>query len=105
MPADLRAESATATIARTELADGSWTVVWHSIFRQYLDEAQRTELADGVARLGATATGRARFAYLYLEQARAGGCPVILTTWPGGETQVLGAASPHGIPVRWRPSA
>jgi hypothetical protein len=105
VPADLRAESATATIARTELADGSWTVVWHSIFRQYLDEAQRTELADGVARLGATATGRARFAYLYLEQSRAGGCPVTLTTWPGGETQVLGAASPHGIPVRWRPFA
>lgn len=105
VPADLRAESATATIARTELADGSWTVVWHSIFRQYLDEAQRTELTDGVARLGATATARARFAYLYLEQSRAGGCPVTLTTWPGGETQVLGSASPHGIPVRWRPFA
>lgn len=105
VPADLRAESATATIARTKLADGSWTVVWHSIFRQYLDEAQRTELADGVARLGATATARARFAYLYLEQSRAGGCPVTLTTWPGGESQVLGSASPHGIPVRWRPSA
>jgi hypothetical protein len=105
VPADVRAESATATIARTELADGTWTVVWHSIFRQYLDDAQRTELADGIARLGAAATARARFAYLYLEQSRAGGCPVTLTTWPGGESQVLGSASAHGIPVRWRPSA
>jgi hypothetical protein len=102
VPADLRAESATATMARTTLADGTWTVVWHSIFRQYLDEVQRTELADGVARLGAAATSRARFGYLYLEQSRAGGCPVTLTTWPGGQTQVLGTASPHGIPVRWR---
>jgi hypothetical protein len=103
VPAELRAESATATLARTELADGTWTVLWHSIFRQYLTQEQRAELADGVARLGAAATPQARFAYLYLEQSRAGGCPVTLTAWPGGSTEVLGAASPHGIPVRWRP--
>jgi len=101
VPADLRAESATATMARTELADGTWTVVWHSIFRQYLDEAQRGELAAAVERLGAAATEGARFAYLYLEQSRAGGCPVTLRTWPGAHARVLGAASPHGIPVRW----
>jgi hypothetical protein len=101
VPAELRAESATATLARTELTDGAWTVLWHSIFRQYLTPEQRTELADGVARLGAAATRRARFAHLYLEQSRAGGCPVTLTTWPGGRTEVLGMASPHGIPVRW----
>jgi hypothetical protein len=102
VPADLRAESATATVARTELADGTWTVLWHSIFRQYLNEAQRQELAAGVARLGAAATSTARFAYVYLEQSRAGGCPVVLTTWPGGRREVLGSASPHGIPVRWQ---
>jgi hypothetical protein len=102
VPADLRAESATATMGRTELVPGTWTVLWHSIFRQYLDEAQRAELADGVAALGAAATPQARFAYLYLEQSRAGGCPVMLTTWPGGRQAVLGSATPHGIPVRWR---
>jgi hypothetical protein len=102
VPAELRAEPATVTLAGTELADGAWTVLWHSIFRQYLTQEQRAELADGVARLGAAATPRAPFAYLYLEQSRAGGCPVTLTTWPGGSTEVLGAASPHGIPVRWR---
>jgi hypothetical protein len=101
VPAELRAESATATVARTELVAGTWTVLWHSIFRQYLSEAQRAELADGVARLGSVATPTCRFAYLYLEQSRAGGCPVMLTTWPGGARQVLGVASPHGIPVRW----
>ena len=55
-PADLRRESATATLARTELADGTWTVLWHSILRQYLDQAQRAELAEGAAALGAAAT-------------------------------------------------
>lgn len=102
IPADLRRESATATIARTRLVKGSWTVLWHSIFRQYLDPAQRAELGEGVADLAAAATPSARFAYLYLEQSRAGGCPVTLTTWPGGVKRVLGIAPPHGIPVSWR---
>jgi hypothetical protein len=105
VPANLKNESATRTVASVELVPGTWTVLWHSIFRQYLDEAQRVELADGVAALGAAATRQARFAYLYLEQSRSGGCPVVLTTWPGGQRQVLGTASPHGIPVHWsRPS-
>jgi hypothetical protein len=102
VPADVREESATQTVNRLKLLPGTWTVLWHSIFRQYLDEAQRAELADGVAALGAAATEHARFAYLYLEQSRAGGCPVVLTTWPGEQRQVLGTATPHGIPVQWR---
>ncbi len=100
-PADLRLESASATLARTELADGTWTVLWHSIFRQYLTESQRAELADGVSALGASASPSARFGYVYLEQSRAGGCPVTLTTWPGGQRRILGSAPAHGLPVRW----
>jgi len=102
VPAELRAESASATLARTELVPGTWTVLWHSIFRQYLSDAQRTELASGVAALGATATPSARFAYLYLEQSRAGGCPVTLETWPGGHRRILGSAPAHGLPVHWQ---
>jgi hypothetical protein len=101
VPADLRAESATDTVRRLELAPGTWTVLWHSIVRQYLEAEQRAELADGVAALGAAASSQARFAYLYLEQSRTGECPVVLTTWPGGDRRRLGAATPHGIPVRW----
>jgi hypothetical protein len=102
VPAELRAESASATVTRLKLEPGSWTVLWHSIFRQYLSDVQRAELAAGVAALGATATDSARFAYVYLEQSRAGGCPVTLTTWPGGHRRVLGTAPAHGLPVRWR---
>jgi hypothetical protein len=102
VPADLRKEPASDTLARTKLAAGTWTVLWHSIFRQYLDEAQRAELADGIEALGAAATPSARFAHLYLEQSRAGGCPVTLTTWPGGVRRILGSAPAHGLPVRWQ---
>ena len=101
VPADLRAEPASATVARLKLEPGSWTVLWHSIFRQYLSDLQRDELAAGVTALGASATGNERFAYVYLEQSRAGGCPVTLTTWPGGYRRVLGTAPAHGLPVRW----
>ena len=104
VPAELRTESAALTVASTRLEPGTWTVLWHSIFRQYLDETQRAELAAGVAELGTTATAQARFGYLYLEPSRAGGCRVTLTTWPGEHRRVLGSAPAHGLPVHWHTS-
>jgi len=107
-PADLRPELASDTLQRTALAEGSWTVLWHSVVRQYLDEAQRAALTEGIAALGAAATPSARFAWLALEPHRItanGECLVTLTTWPGGHERVLGAAPPHGLPVSWGPGA
>jgi hypothetical protein len=104
VPADLRREAAAQTLHRIALADGSWTVLWHSIVWQYFDEAQRAAVADGIAALGAAATPAARFAYLFLEPDRPtanGECLVSLTTWPGGNQRILGTAPPHGLPVSW----
>ena len=102
VPVELRQESATQTIARTRLAAGTWTVLWHSVFHDYLSVAQRAELAAGAAALGGAATAAARFAYLHLEPAQPGRpFAVTLTTWPGGCERVLGTASPHGLPVTW----
>ena len=63
VPAELRAESASVTVGHMKLVPGTWTVLWHSIFRQYLSQAERDELTGGVAALGATATASSRFAY------------------------------------------
>ena len=107
-PATLRQELASETLRRIALADGSWTVLWHSIVRQYLDETQRAALTEGIAALGAAATSSTRFAWLSLEPHRItadGECLVTLTTWPGGHQRVLGAAPPHGLPVAWEPPA
>jgi len=104
IPADLRQETASDTLNRTTLADGSWTVLWHSIVRQYLDEAQRAAVADRIAVLGTAATPDARFAYLFLEPHRPAvesECLVSLTTWPGGDQRVIGTAPPHGLPTTW----
>ena len=48
-PADLRQEAASGTLRRTVLADGTWTVLWHSIVRQYLDDVERAAVAERVA--------------------------------------------------------
>jgi hypothetical protein len=104
IPADLRQELASETLRRIELAEGSWTVLWHSIVRQYLDDEQHAAVGDGIAALAASATPSARFAWLALEPHRItanGECLVTLTTWPGGGERVLGAAPPHGLPVTW----
>jgi hypothetical protein len=102
IPADIRQESASQTIAGLELEPGTWTVLWHSIFQQYLDAEQIREMAAGVARLGNSATESARFAHVTLELAKPGpDTPVEVTTWPGGACRVIGTALPHGIPVTW----
>jgi len=102
VPAEIRRESASETIAGIELQPGTWTVLWHSIFQQYLDAAQMGEMAAGVAGLGASATETARFAHVTLELAKPGpDTPVEVTTWPGGACRVIGTALPHGIPVTW----
>jgi hypothetical protein len=102
IPADLRAEPASATVAGISLVPGSWTVLWHSIMRQYLDAEQSRELADAVAAVGATATESARFAHVTLELVKGTPqTPVEVTTWPGGTRRLLGTAPPHGLPVTW----
>jgi len=102
IPAELRKEPASTTLATTKLEPGTWTVLWHSIMQQYLNAEQLTELTDGVAALGAAATESARFAHVTLELTKGTmHTPVEVTTWPGGVRRRLGTAPPHGFPVTW----
>ena len=102
VPAELRTEPAAVTIAGIGPEPGTWTVLWHSIFRQYLDADQAAEMDEGVAAAGARATATARFAHVTLELVRGtADTPVEVTTWPGGERRTLGTALPHGLPVTW----
>ena len=105
VPAELRQESAEATLDRIVLADGTWTVLWHSILWQYLTPEQRAALNHRLAELGAAADGSAGFAHLRLEPTREARYLVTLTTWPVGTERVLGTATPHGIPVTWDAAA
>jgi len=107
-PVDVRQEGVEETLARTELADDAWTVVWHSVFRQYLPDETRDAMLARIDELGTQATSQRRFAYLTLEPTRLASSAdfaflITLRTWPGGEERVLGAAAGHGIPTTWNP--
>ncbi|HEX3823867.1 MAG TPA: DUF2332 domain-containing protein [Mycobacteriales bacterium] len=105
VPATLVAGDAVEAVPRLEPSSGRWTVLWHSVFQQYLSADQYAVLMAAVHRIGDAATPDAPFAYLTLEPepaATSPAVPVVLTTWPGARRRVLGyAATAHGLPVTW----
>lgn len=110
VPATVRKERAIDTAKSLRLADGSWTVLWHSVMMQYLDPEERQAVETRIEAVAASATDRRRFAVLSFEpQRRTPEGPfeflVALRTWPGGEERILGTAAPHGIPVTWETPA
>ncbi|MGH2808661.1 MAG: DUF2332 domain-containing protein [Actinomycetota bacterium] len=102
VPADVEKATAAAWLEERLAEDsvGVATVVYHSIFFQYMsgDEAQRFETVLNEA--GARATSEAPLAWLRLEP---GGeqAKVRLTMWPGGEERLLATSGFHGAAVRW----
>jgi hypothetical protein len=84
--------------------DGAATVLYHSIFWQYLTDEARQVLTDAVMSLGARATPSAPFSWLRMEPVLSDMTRIELrlTQWPGGEERVLADAHPHGAWVNWR---
>jgi hypothetical protein len=109
LPLEIHRESAEQTLERTTLADGTWTVVWHSVFRQYLNTEVQQALTGRIEALASDTTATKRLAHLMLEPMRGiewGRSSdfeflVTLQTWPGGERRVLATAAPHGVPTTW----
>jgi hypothetical protein len=106
VPATLRQERAIDTAMSLDLADDTWTVLWHSVMLQYLTPEERDQVADRFGEVGGSATDRRRFAVLDFEpQRRTPDSPfeflVTLRTWPGGERTILATVAPHGVPVNW----
>ena len=110
LPAPVEGLPASAFLERelAEPAPGMVTVVWHSVVWQYLAPSEREALRGLLARAGARATRRAPLALLSHEPERVGDrgfrFVVALTTWPGGQVEVLGEAQGHGPPVVWGPA-
>jgi hypothetical protein len=91
------------TRARVAPRPGAATVLYHSVFWQYMPPASQAALADLVATIGAQATPDAPFAWLRMEPNPENMMvmQVRLTLWPGGEERVLADVHPHGAWVRW----
>ena len=93
-----RADALAFTRDRGAPQPGLATVIYHSIFWQYLPQETQRGLADVIEAFGAQAKAEAPLAWLRMEPVA--GNPsqieVRLTLWPSGEERRLGACSPHG---------
>jgi hypothetical protein len=106
VPVRVVAESAAEFLEALVPAEGTWTVVWHSVMWMYLEDAEREAVLAELERAGADAAERAPLAHVAFEApaltADSGiGFEVSVRTWPGAAERVLGHAPAHGLPVDW----
>ena len=106
VPATVTREHARDFVRRLELVPGTTTVVWHSVMWQYLESAERADVASRIEELGEAADDSSGFAHLQLEPRRR--TPeserdmlLVLRTWPGGDERILATAHGHGVPTTW----
>ena len=106
VPAVVHKQDAVSFVRELEPAEGTVTVLWHSVMWQYLSREDRAAIDDAIGAIGDRATDSSPFAHLFLEPIRLNpdedhDFHVMLRTWPSGERCWLGTAHPHGIPVLW----
>jgi hypothetical protein len=97
------ADAADFVKARAAPSDGVATVVFHSIFWQYLPEATQAAIRAALAEHGAAASRSAPLAWLRMEPVEGQPAPIELrlTLWPGGEDRRLAIVHAHGATVVW----
>ena len=112
LEAGVKVEAADAvnwTQERVAPQAGAATVLFHSVFWQYMPTESQAALRQTIEQLGARAAADAPFAWLRMEPSPESllVMQVRLTLWPGGEERLLAETHPHGAYVRWvaRPSA
>jgi hypothetical protein len=83
--------------------EGAVTVLFHSIFWQYLTAEAQRALGEMIEAVGATATPTAPFAWLRMEPPLSDMATVELRLmlWPGGTDRLLAHVHPHGAWVQW----
>ncbi|HEY3948514.1 DUF2332 domain-containing protein [Phenylobacterium sp.] len=97
-----RADAIDWVRAKVAPKPGTASVLYHSVFWQYMPAESREALAALIAEIGAQATPDAPVAWLRMEPR--GAAPlmdVTLTLWPGGEDRLLANAGAHAAEVRW----
>jgi hypothetical protein len=82
---------------------GVATVVFHSVFFQYMPPESQAALVEALATHGAAARPEGPLAWLRMEPAKDN--PAVmelrLTLWPDGAERLLATAHPHGAWVEW----
>ena len=96
-------DAVTWTARRGAPQEGAATVLFHSIFWQYLPAETQAALTGAIGDFGARANAAAPFAWLRMEPPPGNPADVQLrlTLWPGGEDRLLARVHPHGASVDW----
>ena len=91
------------TARRAAPKAGAVTVLYHSVFWQYMPAERQAALAATIEGLGRQAHAEAPFAWLRMEPPpqNIAAMEVRLTMWPGGEERILAEVHPHGAWVKW----
>jgi hypothetical protein len=104
VPVTLERMDAVEWLARelAETAEDTTTVVYHSVFMQYLDPGHRQAVQETIeaAATATTRATRAPLAWLRFEPANRR-MEITLTMWPPGTTRLLAHAPAHGLPATW----
>jgi hypothetical protein len=106
VPVAMETASAWLPEAIGETGDGELTVVWHSLFRQYLQAAEWEALQQA---FGATAlgTGAGTTVWMSMEPSsdRLARVQLTLRLDPDGPVTTLALCDDHGLPIRWTTTA
>lgn len=88
------------TVAPTS---GAATVIYHSVFWQYMPAESQAALRQAIENIASTATSDAPIAWLRMEPPPENMAimEVRLTMWPGGEERVLAVVHAHGASASW----
>jgi hypothetical protein len=91
------------TAARAAPQAGAATVLYHSVFWQYMPPDSQAGLLAVIGSHGEAASRQAPFAWLRMEPPPndLANMELRLTLWPGGEERLLARVHPHGAQVNW----
>jgi hypothetical protein len=101
VPATVERAGVDAFLAGVQPQPGTWTVVWHSVMRQYVPAREWARAQAQLDRLAAGSSDEAPFAHVAFEPRRVGGTHRFrLSVRVGdGPEEVLAGAPGHGVPA------
>jgi hypothetical protein len=91
------------TLSRVTSREDAASVLFHSVFWQYLPPQSQAALNAAITAISAGASAAAPFAWLRMEpgEKSLAEMEIRLTLWPGGETRRLARCHAHGAWVAW----
>jgi hypothetical protein len=91
------------TAARARPRAGATTVLYHSVFWQYMPPESQSALLASIDAHGAVASKEAPFGWLRMEPPPndLASMELRLTLWPDGGERLLARVHPHGAEVEW----